>query len=195
MVLKILITIIFLSIFFIKIVKPELNIDTNSIIVLILAIIPWIYKNIKSLEISGLGKIEFINEKQKKKIEKKAVNAGISNINLDDINNKKYNFYNLRYGDQKLALAGLRIEIESILNEIARKNDLKIYNTGLSNITNILIKNELIDKNEKAIISDIIVILNKAVHSQLEKYESESFDWVFDLGLKLLESLNSKLKN
>ena len=63
--------------FFIKIVKPELNIDTNSIIVLILAIIPWIYKNIKSLEISGLGKIEFINEKQKKKIEKKEVNAGI----------------------------------------------------------------------------------------------------------------------
>lgn len=192
MALKIIITIIFLSIFFIRILKPELNIDTSSIIVLVLAVIPWIYKNIKSLEISGLGKIEFINEKQKKKIDKKAIDAGISNINLDDIN-KKYNFYNLRYDNPKLALAGLRIEIESILNEIAKKNNLKIYNTGLGNITNILIKKELIDKNEKAIISDIIVILNKAVHSQLEKYESESFDWVFDLGLKLLESLKSKL--
>ena len=60
-------------------------------------------------------------------------------------------------------------------------------------MTRILSDHQLISVGERAIIFDLIGILNKAVHSQLNEYESDSFDWLFDTGLNLLKSLNSKL--
>lgn len=56
-------------------------------------------------------------------------------------------------------------------------------------MTKILSKNNIITSGERSLICDITGVLNRAVHSQLGDYNSETFDWVFDVGLKLLESL------
>ena len=122
---------------------------------------------------------------------RKASEAGI--LKSDATDNEKYTFYGLRYNDPKLALAGLRIEIESTLRRIAEANQLDTSRTGIGQMAKVLSQHQLINDNERAIIFDLIGILNKAVHSQLKEYESESFDWVFDLGLSLLKSLNAKL--
>ena len=92
-----------------------------------------------------------------------------------------------------MALAGLRIEIESVLRKIAEANQLDTSRTGIGQMAKVLSQHQLINDNERAIIFDLVGILNKAVHNQLKEYESESFDWVFDLGLDLLKSLNAKL--
>ena len=70
---------------------------------------------------------------------------------------------------------------------------LDVSRSGLGRITDILSQHQLISGNERAIIFDITGILNKAVHSQLDEFQSESIDWVFDLGLDILKSLNEKL--
>lgn len=192
MVFKIIMSVLFAAVFIIRIVKPDWNIDTTSIVLLILAAVPWFIQYIKSLEISGIGKVELIGKEQKKEMEKKAADAGFLNIKSTVDESTRYSFYNLRYEDPKLALAGLRIEIENSLRRIAENNALDVLHSGIGKMTNILSQHQLINDNERAIIYDITGILNKAVHSQLAEYESETFDWVFDLGLNILKSLNQK---
>jgi hypothetical protein len=191
MAFKVIVSVVFVAVFFARIIKPEWNIDSTSIILLVLACVPWFIQYVKSLEINGVGKIELIDDKQKKKIEQKAKDAGIVPIQSKDT--PQYDFYNLRYVDPKLALAGLRLEIESVLRKIAEKNGLDVSHSGIGRMTDILSQHELISSNEQGIISDITGILNKAVHSQLDEFQSESVDWVFDLGLDILKSLNARL--
>lgn len=191
MFLKFIISIVFISVFFTRIIKPELNIDTNSIILLVLAVLPWFIKDIKTLEINGVGKVELFDKERQKELDKKASDAGIIKSNLED--NEGYVFYGLRYSDSKLALAGMRIEIESVLKKIAAQHKVNTSGVGLVQLTRILNKEELITDQEQAIIFDLIGILNQAVHSQLKEYDSASFDHLFELGLDLLKSLNNKL--
>ena len=46
---KIFTSIVFIAVFIIRIAKPEWNIDTTSIILLILAFVPWFIQYIKIL--------------------------------------------------------------------------------------------------------------------------------------------------
>lgn len=188
-------SILFIGIFLLRILKPELNIDSISVMLIVLALVPWFIQYIKSLEINGLGKVELITEDQKQAIQKNADEAGILTGTKENEISNNYTFYNLRYEDPKLALAGLRIELESTLIKLVEKNSLDGQRFGLNKMTNILSKNNIITSGESSLIYDISGVLNRAVHSQLGEYNSETFDWVFDVGLKLLDSLGKKLSD
>ena len=120
---KITASIIFMAIFSLRLWKPEIKIDSLSVILLVLAMIPWFIQYIKSLEINGIGKVELITKDQKDIIEKNVEEIGIINNSNEEIR-KNYSFYKLRYEDPKLALAGLRIELESTLEKIMKQNQL-----------------------------------------------------------------------
>ncbi|WP_340084005.1 hypothetical protein MHB50_14360 [Siminovitchia sp. FSL H7-0308] len=188
-------SILFIGIFLLRILKPELNIDSILVMLIVLALVPWFIQYIKSLEINGLGKVELITEDQKQAIQKNADEAGILTGTKENEISNNYTFYNLRYEDPKLALAGLRIELESTLIKLVEKNSLDGQRFGLNKMTNILSKNNIITSGESSLIYDISSVLNRAVHSQLGEYNSETFDWVFDVGLKLLDSLGKKLSD
>ncbi|WP_077735372.1 hypothetical protein [Bacillus sonorensis] len=188
-------SILFIGIFLLRILKPELNIDSISVMLIVLALVPWFIQYIKSLEINDLGKVELITEDQKQAIQKNADEAGILTGTKENEISNNYTFYNLRYEDPKLALAGLRIELESTLIKLVEKNSLDGQRFGLNKMTNILSKNNIITSGESSLIYDISSVLNRAVHSQLGEYNSETFDWVFDVGLKLLDSLGKKLSD
>ena len=194
MLFKIAMSSVFFIVFIVRTIYPELNIDNTSVMLLILIIVPWFIQYIKSLEINGIGKVELVDKKQKKEMEKKATDAGLLKSTRKSNENIKYSFYNLRYEDPKLALAGLRIELENSLRKIAESYSIDVSHSGIAKMTNILNQHQLINNDEQSIIYDIIGILNKAVHSQLTEYESETFDWIFDLGFNLLELLNNKQK-
>ena len=157
MVFKIITSLVFIAVFIARIVKPEWNIDTTSIILLILAFVPWFIQYIKTLEISGLGKVELVGKEQKKEIDKKASEAGI--LKSETADNEQYTFYGLRYSDPKLALAGLRIEIESVLRKIAEANQLDTSRTGIGQMAKVLSQHQLINDNERAIIFDLVARL------------------------------------
>ncbi|MCA9765105.1 MAG: hypothetical protein KC455_01660 [Carnobacterium sp.] len=190
---KVIVSFMFITIFLIRLIWPNLTIDTTSIILLVLALVPWFIQYIKSLEVTGIGKVELVSKEEKAKIQATVNEVGLSKETpIKEIKNK-YSFYNLRYEDPKLALAGLRIELESVLKKLLEDNKIKIRMSGMRQITNTLINNEIITHKEHAIINDITAILNKAVHGDLDEYDSDSFDWVFEIGLNLLDSLSSKL--
>lgn len=192
---KITASIIFMAIFSLRLWKPEIKIDSLSVILLVLAMIPWFIQYIKSLEINGIGKVELITKDQKDIIEKNVEEIGIINNSNEEIR-KNYSFYKLRYEDPKLALAGLRIELESTLEKIMKKNQLMSTSrfSGIRKMAIILSENKIISNSEYALILDITGILNNAVHGKLDSYDSRNFDLVFNTGLKLLTSLNNKLK-
>jgi hypothetical protein len=186
---KILMSLVFVAVFIIRIINPDIKIDTTSIILLVLAAVPWFIEKIKSFEINGVGKIELLNKEQKTELESKATEAGLLPASSRYKGDIQYTFYKLRYEDPKLALAGLRIEIENSLRKIAEKNSVDVPYGGIVKLIGVLSQRELISTNERSIIMEIIGILNRAVHGQLSEYDSNSFDWVFDLGLGILNSL------
>ena len=190
--IKIFISLIFIGLFVVRIKHPELNIDAVSIILIILAMFPWYSKYIKALELNGIGKVELVSDKEKEELEEKVAKLVVPDKSVKANPAERYSFYTLRYTDMKLALAGLRIEIEKELKQIAEINGIKNSIISLGKLTELLSQRELITRNEYALIRDIIVVLNKAVHSQLDDYINEDFDWVFEIGLELLESLKQR---
>ena len=190
--LKIIVSLIFATLFVVRIIYPELNIDAISIILLILAMFPWYSQNVKALELNGIGKVELVSEKEKEELEEKVAKVATVQTIKKEKPTERYSFYNLRYTDQKLALAGLRIEIEKELHRISQKSQIRSDYKGVAELTKVLVRNEMITHNEYTLIRDIIGVLNKAVHSRLDDYKEADFEWVFEIGLEVLESMKQR---
>jgi len=189
-IIKIAATILFLSALICHIFISSINVDSITIILLILCILPWIFDYIKSLEISGIGKIELVKEYEKKAIMEATENIGLSNkVNFDS----KYSFTRYIEEDPKLALAGLRMELEDSLTKLANRNFLVIKNYGISSLVRELYEKQYISGNERALIMDMVGILNRAVHNKLNEYDKDNATWVFNYGTILLDSLNEKI--
>lgn len=68
--LQITITIVVIVIGVIRFIYPAIIIDNVTIALLVIALVPWLYPLFKSVEIPGVGKVEFQNGLQDGKIEK-----------------------------------------------------------------------------------------------------------------------------
>ena len=191
---KILITLLFIFILLIH-TFTKITVDNISIILILLSFLPWFIQYIKSLEIAGIGKVEFkVDEKERKEIDKNADIAGLMAVKGIMKNQNQYTFYNYKKGDPKFALAGLRFEIENKLRNIALNKGINMTNAdNMDNTIYLLIQNQELNANESIVIRELNNILDKAVHDNIKKYDDESLDWIFDLGSKLLANLNAKL--
>ena len=162
-----------------------------TIALLVLAVCPWIFGNLKVLEIVGLGKAEFITKEEKQKLGEEKKQLQNEGGNLFD--EKKYIFLRHRDEDIRLTLAGLRIALEEQLNLIAQQNQL-LTGRGLRQQVDALWSRKLIESHERTLIYDLTPALNKAVHANVDfKYDNVQF--VLELGLKLLNSLEGKVKH
>ncbi|WP_203269350.1 hypothetical protein [Streptococcus uberis] len=192
---KIITSLIFIILIIIKFFIPTIQIDLITIILVVLSIVPWFFQYIKSLEITGIGKIDLITPEMKEQISKKAISIGISTKERE-INRDKYTFYKLKNEDKTLALAGLRIEIEHTLNQLLQKsspyetNELRRF--GIRQLANILLKNKIISLDEYDLINSITHTLNRAVHNELSREDVKNVDYILDVGTNLLETLSLK---
>lgn len=187
---KIIATLLFLIALIFHLFIPSITIDTITIILLILMFIPWTLDYIKVLEISGLGKVEIINEKEKKIIQEKAHKVGV--LEETTVAENEYSFTRYMQSDPKLALAGLRMELENLLSIIAEENGILNRNFGIGKLTTVLLNNNLISNDESVLISDISGVLNRAIHNKIDEKDLSSVKWVFDLSLNLLNELNKR---
>lgn len=190
MAFKILMSLVFSMLLVLELFCSKVEINTTTIILTILVFLPWIIQYIKTLEINGVGKVELVDKETKKELESKA--KGVGNDSMVNEDYQKYSFYRLKDDDTKLAMAALRIEIENKLRLLAVKNQLNVNQVGIRQLANQLYKMECLDGNEMMIIQDLSNVLNKAVHSQLDDYSS--YGWIFDIGIKLVQSLEEKAK-
>lgn len=176
------------------------NINAVSISILILAFLPWIIKYIKSVEMFGV-KAEIISEKKMQEVDKmiKPINIqegeSINNYYKKDSSNIHCDIYesvlNAQDSISKLVLG--RYELEKIIRKLAEKYNLTT-SIPISKMCMELHEKNYISDNEYAIIREILPILNKAIHCQIENVDEEQIDWIRNKVIIILEHLDYRYK-
>ncbi len=185
---QILITVVAIVIAVIHVVYPGIEIDTVTLMLVILAIVPWITPLFKSLELPGGFKFEF---QELKKVEQEAKAAGLIDKTIVK-DQKEYSFLDIAATNPELALAGLRIEIEKSLRALAKQKRITSEkHGGIMLLMRDLHQRQIISNRERAALADIVETLNRAVHGRELDYRTTQ--WVIDIGPQILNSLNERI--
>lgn len=172
----------------------KIEIDSITIILVLLIFLPWLIQELQEFELTGIGKFK-LKDKEKENI-KEDIKEIEKNVDISSQNtSSKESFIDFDIEDPTFILAEMRINIEKILREICVKNDININDRpiGIIQISQILLNNKIISKEDFSIIRDIVGILNRAVHSNLTKSDIESYNLVIKYCYALINSLKSKL--
>jgi len=169
---------------------PNLTIDAITVTLLFIALVPWLAPLFKSLEFPGGWKIEF------KDFEKAGVQAGkvglLARVTVVKPQ-KRYSFQIVAKEDPRLALAGLRIEIEKKLTEIAESKGLKTKKLGIGQLLRILGEKELLSQDQSSVLLNIVRLLNTAAYDR--DIDKRTAEWALDVGPRLLDTLETKTRN
>lgn len=178
-----------ISIALIHLIWPELTIDTITMVLLIIAVIPWLVPLVKTLEFPGGWKVEF------HELKKAADRADTAGLLADEPTEEleQYAFQSIAPTDPNLALAGLRIELEKRLALLLEANALVVHGSrGIGKMLKVLTKQNVMTREERAILSDMANMLNAAVHGAY--VDKESAQWAIEIGPRLLASLDERAR-
>lgn len=156
-------------------------VDLNSIILLIIIAIPYLPELLEEMEINGIGKFKFITPKSLKE-----TTDSLKKANLYESRSRTNE--DLFLSDDPIGLlATLRIEIEKKLLSIARNNRISIKQRGAGNILRRLTTRDIIDREQARLLSQVLEILNAALHGK--DIPPEIVEWTKQTGPKLIASL------
>lgn len=193
------ITIPSLLILIIHILRPDLAIDNITLILFLIATIPFLSLSVKSIKFGG---VEIDLQSMKELIEKAdkagllAATEGKKAAALAVEGKKKdlpkYSFQLVADQDPNLALAGLRIEIEKRLFQLAGAFGIDARRSSIGVLLRELSQKGVLSPQESGVLADLVPLLNSAVHgAQIDKSAAE---WVIWIGSGVLISLDKKIK-
>ena len=185
---RIVISFVAISVAILRIKFPEIKIDTNTIILIVIAALPWLTGIIDTAELPGGWKVKF---KTLKETAEKAERIGLISPSLTKEDEEKYSFQQVGLADPNLALAGLRIEMEKRLISIAKLHNIDSKMQSVGSLLNTLSRKDYISKEERAIIADLISLLNSAVHGA--RVNLDVARWALEFGPKILKSLDERI--
>lgn len=171
------------------IIWPSLTIDAITVTLIFIALVPWLAPLFKSLELPGGWKIEF---QDLERARTKADKAGLLTAAPRNESERQYSFQLVAQEDPKLALAGLRIEIEKRLNEIAESNGINAGKASVGRLLRTLGERELLSQEQRSVLSDMVGLLNAAVHGG--EIDNRAAEWALDVGPRLVSALEVKIK-
>lgn len=187
---KIALTLVAVAIFAGRILFPHLNIDAVSLGLLVLAVLPWLSPLIKSAEIPGVGKIEFrdVRSAAEKIIGGEDWRAGIASSGTTNATEPSY--IAVAAQDPRLALVGLRIELEKRLRTLADRAEIQTKGS-LAAITRELEARAMLGPETGAGLRDLIRLGNDAAHGA--DVDADVAMSTVDFGPKILGILDGKL--
>ena len=185
---KILITSIASAAIIVHAVFPSYKIDVITLGLFVLALIPWLSSLVETFEFPGGWKLKF---KALEEAGRRAEKVGLVSGDISDDEISKYSFQIIGESDPNLALAGLRIEIEKRLKELAAKNGIGTKMQGVGRLLQMLSDHELVGHSEKSVLIDMLGLLNSAVHGA--RIERRSYFWAMEYGPRILKTLDGKL--
>lgn len=169
---------------------PQLQIDTIILVLLIVGILPWTASLIKSIDVPGIGKVEFQAslENAKKELKKGGLLAELPKSNVEQI----YSFETVL--DPALALTGLRIELERTLRELLTKSGESQLKTlgSIRYLAEQLLKKGVLSQSQVNVLADLSGTLNSAAHGG--DIHQSAREWALEVGPKLLNNLKQKNK-
>lgn len=166
---------------------PAVKIDAIVVALLVFAILPWLGSIFKSVELPGGMKVQY---QDLKKAEARAEEAGLLTTAPPPKMDGRV-FAVIAEHDPNLALAGLRIEIEKRLREIASSNHIREDARGLTQLMRQLRKVGAISESDESVLRDLTGLLNEAVHGA--KVDQRAAQWAIEVGPQLLATLDKRI--
>ena len=172
------------------IIWPRLAIDAVALVLIVIAILPWLAPLVKSLELPGGWKVEF------QELQKAASRAETAGLLAPETTEPEvlFSFQSIANRDPVLALAGLRIEIEKRLVLLTEAHNLNAgrRSLGVGQLLRLLAQAEVLTNEERSILADMVNLLNSAVHGA--EVDPRAAAWAIDVGPRLLTSLDERVK-
>jgi hypothetical protein len=165
---------------------PALAIDAVTLSLIALAIVPWLGPLFKSVQLPGGFKVEF--QERLERATERADRAGL--LSKRGVEGQQYPFQLVADQDPNLALAGLRIELERQLRALAEAVGIGTRMQGARRLVIELAKEGVLSAEEEDVLTDLIELLNDAVHGA--DVSSRASRWAMDIGPRLLASLQGK---
>lgn len=181
--MRVAITAIALLVAAIHLIWPGLKIDATTVALLAIAMIPWLGSVFRSIEVSGIGKVEYRDLEEARQ---KASRVGL--LKTDAPLKESLRFASLAEEDPNLALASLRIEIEKRLRTIAETHGVETKRMGIGQLLRGLSTAGAISNEQRSVLGDLMGTLNMAVHGA--DVSRQSAEWAIDVGPRLLASLD-----
>lgn len=187
-VVQLFITVGALVVALIHVLFPAIKIDGITVILLAIAVIPWLGPLFKAIELPGGVKVEY---QDLLRAEKKAADAGLLGPTEPRTPQRHiYAFEAVAGDDPNLALAGLRIEIESRLRDIASSRNIPSENTSVRRLIRDLVSHGALRGEELSAIEDLLPLLNRAAHGA--KVDERASRWALDVGTRILRTLEER---
>jgi len=168
----------------VHLLRPTIAIDGITLMLLVIALIPWLAPIFKSLEFPGGWKVEF-QDLQKAAV--RAEQAGLLSPQPEPTA-AQFTFQQLAETDPNLALAGLRIEIEKRLVTLGEKRGLVVRSRGISQLLRTLREHQVLSPEASATLADMAGLLNSAVHGA--QVDPRATEWAMSVGPRLLKALD-----
>lgn len=173
-------------------------ISNAGLILIVLALSPWITRIIKTIELPGGGKVEF--ERDLATASDKVEGAGLL-AEPPTPEAKKAAYEAVFHEDPVLALAGLRIELEKRINRLieltgchsgtSTSGTLPFRPMSLTRAVDSLAAAKVISREEQGALRDVIPLLNRAVHSA--EFSMSAAEWAMDFGPRILAAFDEKI--
>jgi len=103
----------------------------------------------------------------------------------------EFSFQLMADEDPGIALAGLRIEIEKRLVDLARRHSLSFPRSGVGRLLAPLKDRGLLSAEEASVLADMVGLLNSAAHGR--DVDHKVAKWAMDAGPRLLVALDRRL--
>ena len=171
-----------------RIFFPALTIDAITIMLFGMAFVPWVGRIFGTLEFPGV-KVTTLREAGDR-IEDSGLIAQERATKVPAAERHVYAFETIPSRDANMVLAGLRIELERWLREVATANGIGAERTALRKVVRELTRQNIIRGEEAGAIADLLPLLNRAVHGA--KVDRASAEWALSFGPHLLDALRGK---
>jgi hypothetical protein len=168
-----------------RILFPNIKIDSITLGLLIVAILPWLSSLIESAEFPGGWKIKF------RDIKKAVETANTIDIEPSFLKGKEpLSYLNVFEQDPNLGLVALRIEIEKRVRKLAKKYNIE-EQQSLRRILNALMQKDILEISTVSGLNDLIAVGNRAAHGA--KVEPDVATWAAYTSEKFLYFLDRKI--
>ncbi|KAB2934594.1 MAG: hypothetical protein F9K24_02125 [Leptonema illini] len=162
------------------------DVSYAAVIAIAIAVAPWILTIIRRLELPQGWAVEFRVEEELREIQERAIKSGL--VKENQKTGASYSFQTVLDTDHRLALAGLRIEIESRLRKIADSYGINTNHKGVGHLIRDLSNKGSITEEQIAVIRDLLGLLNRAIHA--DDIDLTSAQWAANEGAALLNGLD-----
>jgi hypothetical protein len=192
--LKVLLSVIAITAIAVRMIWPDIKIDSITLGLIILALLPWFSEIIESAKLPGGWEVKFRDVKKagEKIAEQVSPTPAPEKRSFAPIDTSEPAYLLVADRDPNLALTGLRIEIEKRLRLIARRYQLP-ERLSLTQTLRELQKNEILTSEALSGLQELIYAGNQAAHGA--KIEDSIADWAISNGPIVLRTLDNIVEN